>query len=109
MYLAAAVLLVGALAPVFTGVSAFAQAEDVVSVADGVAQALNSMRPGISTTLVYASLGDKVSVLLAGNSIVASAGGQNATRYCVWRLPALELLPGTVYRIRLDGSGVVVG
>ena len=100
-----AVLLARPVYLVYSG----AQERSAEVLAAGMAEMVDSMRPGTSTALdLEAYPGVAISVALEGSTLTAHVGGYSSEAAVRWALPEVTLHTGDEYNLTLVGDGVEI-
>ncbi|HXW37264.1 MAG TPA: hypothetical protein VEJ36_05120 [Nitrososphaerales archaeon] len=108
VYIAAALVLVGAISPTLQVVSSGTAATSGRSLVAGIASVLDSLRPGLTTILVFQPTAQNSSVSLGGQTVSTNVYGMTFTARCFWPLPIVNLFPGVLYSLRLSEGRVLV-
>lgn len=78
-------------------------------VASGFADMIDSMSPGITVVATLQSYpGVRLSLVISGNTVVASCGTASATQHVRWGLARTTLYAGEAYAFTLHGGEVAV-
>lgn len=110
VYLLSSTIFLGvAYSPLKSSLSA-ADLATVRDVADGVQWQLDSLSPGIVTSLSWGQtlLHVPASVSLSGHSVIVSFRDLSAVRIVRWALTSIVLEPGVSYSISLQGDEVKI-
>ena len=108
VYFAASLALVGACSPILSGVKGYACDAAAAAVGQGMAEAFNGLRPGMTVSLAFDAPSPGDSIVTGGQSLTVAWCGSARSFRTSWQLPSAILSPGTTYLLRLDGGHVQV-
>jgi hypothetical protein len=108
VYLVAAVVLVLVLSPQLSALAASSRESADWRYLDGVREAVDSLRPGVSVAIALNSPLSPDPIRLGGRMVACSYGGVSLALATRWSLPSVTLIPSSVYLLSLQGDMVTV-
>ena len=108
VYLVASAALIGVMAPQLASVASLSREGADWRSADGVAVALDSLRPGVTLAITFGGWPSNDAIVLGGHRVSISYGNGTFDLASRLPLPNMTLTPFTSYRAWLSGGDVEV-